>query len=153
MIPEEDRGPAWLRDYGGTIEADIQRMEQFAAQLEAEVLQNYGPHMERLQEDMMAPLPGPPEDFAELYSFMHTHQDAQQNTSDRVWDVGNGTGGLATAAQTVSANYRDADAFSAARVSDVEVALNETNAPAAPAGANENAPTPEGTDNSGGPDA
>jgi len=37
MIPEEDRGPAWLRDYGyadfGQIEADIQAMERFAATL------------------------------------------------------------------------------------------------------------------------
>ena len=36
MIPEEDRGPAWLRDYGGSIEADIQRME--AAQAAQEKL-------------------------------------------------------------------------------------------------------------------
>jgi hypothetical protein len=37
MIPEEDRGPAWLRDYGytdfGDIEADLVAMEEFAKKL------------------------------------------------------------------------------------------------------------------------
>ena len=153
MIPEEDRGPAWLRDYGGAIEADIQRMEEFAAQLEAEVQQNYGPHMQKVVTDMTAPLPGPAEDFAELLSFMQTHQSAQQGTSVLITDVGNATGGFAFAAKEVSQNYGDADAFSAARVRDVETALDKTRAAAPPAPGTENAPAPGNTDDSGVPDA
>ncbi|MFC6014943.1 hypothetical protein ACFP2T_01865 [Plantactinospora solaniradicis] len=150
MIPEEDRGPAWLRDYGGSIEADIQRMEEFAKQLTAEVQKNYVPHMEEVQSDMLPDLPGPV-DYPELFEFMKAHRTVQQDTSTRVWEVGDGTGGLATAAETVSKNYGQADAFSQARVRDVENALNQTNAaPPPPAGTQ----TPQGgTDNSGGSDA
>jgi len=153
VIPEEDRGPAWLRDYGGSIEADIQRMEEFAKQLMAEVQKNYVPHMEEVQSDMLPDLPAPVA-FPELHSFMDAHRQAQQNTSDRVWDVGDGTGGLATAAQTVSKNYGQADAFSYARVRDVENALNQTGVAAPPSPGSQNAPTPQGsTDTSGSPNA
>ncbi|MGI5214264.1 hypothetical protein [Plantactinospora sp. CA-290183] len=126
MIPEEDRGPAWLRDYGGSIEADIQRMEQFAAELEAEVRKNYVPHMKELQGDMMVEMPGPPADFPELVSFLQRHQEVQQETSNGVWNIGNKTGGMATAAKLVSENYSNSDAFSHARVRDVEQALDQT---------------------------
>lgn len=154
MIPEEDRGPAWLRDYGGSIEADIQRMEEFAKQLMAEVQKSYVPHMEEVQSDMLPDLPAPVA-FPELHSFMHAHREAQQNTSDRVWDVGNGTGGLATAAETVSKNYGKADAFSYARVRDVENALDQTGVAAAPPpNGSQSTATPQGsTDSSGSPNA
>ncbi|MBE1487001.1 hypothetical protein [Plantactinospora soyae] len=153
MIPEEDRGPAWLRDYGGSIEADIQRMEEFAKQLTAEVQKNYVPHMEEVQADMLPDLPGPV-DFPELFEFMTAHRTVQQDTSTRVWEVGDGTGGLATAAETVSKNYGQADAFSHARVRDVENALDQTTAaPPPPAGTQTATPPQGGTDNSGGSDA
>ncbi|GAA3769785.1 hypothetical protein GCM10022225_65750 [Plantactinospora mayteni] len=154
MIPEEDRGPAWLRDYGGAIEADIQRMEEFAQQLLAEVQKNYVPHMEEVQSDMLPNLPSPHDGFAELVSFFEAHRNVQQDTSTRVWDVGDGTGGLATAAETVSRNYGQADAFSRARVSDVETALDETGAAAAPPPGSQNATAPQGgTENTGSPNA
>ncbi len=41
--PDEDLGPAWLRDYG-RIEADIEAMSQFARGLTAEIQDNYLPH-------------------------------------------------------------------------------------------------------------
>ena len=153
MIPEEDRGPAWLRDYGGSIEADIQRMEEFAQQLMGDVQNNYVPHMEEVQSDMLPELPGPFE-FPELFEFMSAHRTIQADTSTRVWEVGDGTGGLATAAETVSRNYGQADAFSHARVRDVESALDQTNAAAPPPPGTQGAPASQGgTDNAGGSDA
>ncbi|MEN3612590.1 hypothetical protein [Plantactinospora sp. ZYX-F-223] len=154
MIPEEDRGPAWLRDYGGAIEADIQRMEEFAQQLLAEVQKNYVPHMEEVQSDMLPNLPAPNAGFAELVSFFEAHRNVQQDTSTRVWDVGDGTGGLATAAEKVSKNYGNADAFSQARVRDVEKALDETGAAAPPPPRSQNVTAPQGgTENTGSPNA
>lgn len=153
MIPEEDRGPTWLRDYGGSIEADIQRMEQFAQQLMAEVQQNYVPHMEEVQADMLPDLPQPV-NFPELYSFMDAHRTVQSDTSTRIWEIGDGTGGLATAAETVSKAYGQADAFSHARVSEVESALDETNAAPPPSPGTQSTASPEaGTENSGSSDA
>lgn len=148
-LPEEDLGPAWLRNYGDSIEADIQRMEEFAAALEAEVKDHYIPHMQRLQEDMIAELPPPVEAFAELTSFMQTHQVAQQSTSDIVYTVGNATGGFAYAAKTVSENYGNADAFSAARVTEVEAALNQTAAVKGPKPDTEPLPEPGTTIDAG----
>lgn len=136
-IPDEDLGPVWLRGYGdgASIEADIRRLEEFGAALDAEVRENYVPHMEILQEDMMVELPNPAAEFAELASFLQTHQSAQQNTTNIVYTFRDATGGFAYAAQQVSAEYGNADAFSAARVSDVENALNQTAVAPVPPGA------------------
>ncbi|MFY1675226.1 hypothetical protein ACN27G_35685 [Plantactinospora sp. WMMB334] len=154
MIPEEDLGPAWLRDYGGTIEADIQRMEQFAQQLLGEVQQNYVPHMEQVQSDMLPELPQPRDGFAELVSFFDAHRNVQQDTSNRIWEVGDGTGGLATAADTVSKRYGDSDAFSHARVGVVETELDRTAAAAPPPPGSESAEMPEGgAETTGSPNA
>ncbi|HEX2772207.1 MAG TPA: hypothetical protein VHN18_07215 [Micromonosporaceae bacterium] len=122
-IPEEDLGPGWLRDYGA-IEADIQRMEQFAATLRAEVMKNYAPHLELVAQDMTAPIPQPKAGFAELVGFLTTHQVAQVNTTDAIFYHRDRTGNFATAASKISENYGASDAFAHARVSDVERALD-----------------------------
>nr|MDT0657953.1 hypothetical protein [Micromonospora sp. DSM 115978] len=134
-VPAEDVGPAWLREYGGTIEADITRMEQFAAALDAEVRDHYIPHMQLVREDMLVELPPPLESFPELHTFLQTHRVAQQSTSDLVYTVADATGGFAYAAQKVSENYSDADAFAAAQVGEIEAALDETKAARRPAAA------------------
>jgi hypothetical protein len=135
-VPAEDRAPAWLAEYGGSIEADITRMEEFAAALDAEVKNRYIPHMQLVQEDMLVELPAPLDSFPELYTFLQTHQVAQQSTSDIVYTVADATGGFAYAAQKVSAAYGEADAFAAAQAREIEAALDETKAARPPAGEN-----------------
>jgi hypothetical protein len=130
-LPEEDLPPSWLRDYGD-IEADITRMEEFASKLENEVSQNYAPHLSYVYDDMLVSLPQPAGEFGELVSFLAAHHASAQNTADNVYFYRDATGGFATAAKTVSEQYRSADAFSAARVADVESALNQTAAAAPP---------------------
>ncbi|GAB3816104.1 hypothetical protein [Micromonospora zhanjiangensis] len=125
MIPEEDLPPAWLRDYGD-IEADIGRMEELAAKLDAEVRGNYVPHLDLVDAAMTTPLPQPRADFPELVSFMQAHNDAQQLTSVNAHVYRDATGGFAYAAQKVSRHYRGSDAFAAARAADVRDALDET---------------------------
>ncbi|RZT82639.1 hypothetical protein EV382_5949 [Micromonospora violae] len=122
MIPEEDRPAPWLRGYGG-IEADISQLREFADRLAAEVDSNYAPHLSYIAEDMSAKLPNPCDAFIELVTFLHAHHETQQATADMVYAVRGATGHLAAAADQVATHYADSDAFTAARVVDVQRAL------------------------------
>lgn len=127
MRPQENDGPAWLRNYGstdfGAIEADIAAMEEYARRLAADVQDNYVPHMAGVTEAMLTELPPPAATFPELVEFMTEHQAAQDTTQTNVYNFANGTNRFATAAQEISAEYQGADAFAQARVRDVETAL------------------------------
>lgn len=127
MRPQENDGPAWLRNYGstdfGAIEADIAAMEEYARRLAADVQDNYVPHMAGVTEAMLTELPPPAATFGELVEFMTEHQAAQDTTQTNVYNFANGTNRFATAAQEISAEYHGADAFAQARVRDVETAL------------------------------
>jgi hypothetical protein len=107
--PADDSGPAWLGGYA-QIEADITRMEEFAARLRSEVIDNYGPHLTLVTDDMAIDLPDPPESFDELSGFLQTHRSSQLNTSDLVYFYQEATWGLANAAAEVSALDRTAAA-------------------------------------------
>jgi hypothetical protein len=135
MIPEEDRGPAWLRDYGttdfGAIEADIEAMEQFAAKLAANVKDSYAPHMSTVSDSMLTRLPDPDATFVELSSFLVAHNEAQDVTHQNVYNYANGTQGFANAAADISKQYSGSDAFARARVSDVDKALDRVGIPEA----------------------
>ncbi|MET0522861.1 MAG: hypothetical protein ABW156_12970 [Jiangellaceae bacterium] len=133
MIPEEDRGPAWLRDYGyadfSQIEADIQAMEQFAAKLSDNVRGSYAPHLSSVSEAMSTRLPNPPGEFVELASFLVAHNQAQDITHQNVYNYANGTQGFATAAADISKKYSGSDAFAHAKVADVDRALDRVGIP------------------------
>lgn len=134
MIPEEDRAPAWMRDYGdsdfGDIAADIAAMEQFAKELAADVQNDYVPHLSGVTDAMLTQLPPPAATFPELVDFMTAHNEAQGVTQENVFNFANGTNHLATAARSISDAYRGSDAFSHARVGDVERALHSAARPA-----------------------
>ena len=121
MLPEEDRPPAWLADYGA-IEADIQAMEDFAAGLAKEVETGYGPHLDLVTTSMMTTLPAAP-NFPELQAFLMQHHDVQTATFSNAFNFREGTGQFASAAKTISHEYRGSDAFSHARVADVDNAF------------------------------
>jgi hypothetical protein len=133
MLAEEDRGPSWLRDYGytdfGNIEADIQAMEEFAKRLRADLEDNYVPHLSSVTDAMLTQLPPPAATFPELVAFMRDHQAAQDTTQTNVYNFANGTNRFATAAQTISKEYEGADAFSRARVADVQQAFQTAESP------------------------
>jgi len=133
MIPDEDRGPAWLRDYGYTdfsqIEADIQAMEQFASKLSANVKDNYAPHLSTVTEAMSTRLPAAPSEFVELMTFLFAHNEAQNVAHQNVYNYANGTQGFATAAKDISETYSGSDAFSRAKVRDVDNALDKVGIP------------------------
>jgi hypothetical protein len=127
MLSEEDRGPAWMRDYGYTdfsqIEADVTAMEQFATQLQGDVTKNYNTHVPVVQQLMLTELPSPPAEFTELSSFLVVHNDAQNISQQNVFHFSKGTEQFADVAKDVSSDYRGSDAFSHARVADVNAAF------------------------------
>jgi len=129
MIPEDDRGPAWLQDYGFTdfssIEADTAGMEEFAKKLAADVEKSYVPHMTKVSDAMRTKLPDPAATFPELVDFMSAHQAAQEATQANVYNFANGTNDFASAAQGISRMYSGSDAFSHARVRDVDKAFDQ----------------------------
>jgi hypothetical protein len=140
MIPEEDRGPVWLRDYGyadfGQIEADIQAMEKFAAKLSDNVKGSYAPHLTSVTDAMSTRLPNPPGEFVDLASFLVAHNEAQDVTHQNVYNYANGTQGLASAAADISKKYSGSDAFAHAKVSDVTTALDKVGVPTTAEGDN-----------------
>ncbi|MFC7548257.1 hypothetical protein [Plantactinospora sp. GCM10030261] len=123
--PDEDRPPAWLRDLTG-IEADIREMTQLAAALDNEVRQNYQPHLAVIDDDVAVDIPAPSADFPELCAFLDEHRVAQVNTTNNAYAFRDATGGFALAASEISQRYAGTDAFAAARVRDVESALDRT---------------------------
>jgi hypothetical protein len=127
MLSEEDRGPAWMRDYGYTdfsqIEADVTAMEQFATKLQGDVTKNYDTHAPVVQGLMLTLLPDPPLEFVELSSFLVVHNDAQNISQKNVFHYSEGTSQFAQVAKDVSADYRGSDAFSHAKVADVDAAF------------------------------
>ena len=131
MIPEEDRGPAWLRDYGftdfGAIAADINAMQEYAQKLAADVQDNYAPHLNGMSAAMSTPLPKPDPRFYELGSFFESHRSVHDLTENNVYAFGQGTHVLATAALQVSSDYQGSDAFSHAKVSDIYKAMSPGN--------------------------
>ncbi len=133
MVPEEDGGSGWLRDYGftdfGNIEADIAAMEEFAKKLAADVQNNYVLHLSGVTDAMLTELPQPAATFQELVAFMTAHNEAQGITQENVFNFANGTNHFATAARTISGEYRQSDAFSRARVGDVDRAFAEATGP------------------------
>jgi hypothetical protein len=149
MLPEEDRGPSWLRDYFSTdfsqIDADIEAMEKFAAQLSASVTDGYAPHLSTVSTAMMTQLPGPAQEFIELRSFLLVHREAQDVSHQNVYNYANGTQGLASAAQDVGRRYEGADAFAHARAGEVERALDRFGVPAT-VGPGDSAPAGTGGD-------
>jgi hypothetical protein len=125
MIPEEDRGPAWLSDYG-SIEADIQQMEDFAKGLSAEVAEGYDPHANQVADAMAVDLPVALPQFQELGSFFKRHNVIKNVTATNTLNFGTGTGQAADAASKISQEYRSSDAFAHATVKDVQAAFAYT---------------------------
>ncbi len=127
-VPEEDRGPQSLRNYGftdfGDIAADIQAMEEFASRLAADVEKSYVPHMERVTTSMSVSVPFPA-GFPELFEFLTAHRAAQEVAQNNIYQFATGTQHFASAAQNISEQYRGSDAFARARVSDVQSAFDQ----------------------------
>jgi hypothetical protein len=150
-IPEEDLGPAWMRDYG-YVSIDIDALNDISEKLTFEH-GNFEPHLGKVVSDMMTPLPPPSGGFIELVGALQQQHAAQKATLEALTEQGRAIDALARAAKELSARYRSADAFSAARAADVDKvfadpSLRPQDSTAAsvppPGGYNVNVPPPGG---------
>jgi hypothetical protein len=80
-------------------------------------------------------LPDPPAEFYELSSFLIVHNNAQNVTHGNVYNYAGGTEGFAKAAADISQKYSGSDAFSHAKVKDVDKAFDKVGIPTDPTAA------------------
>ncbi len=149
-MPVDQSGDSSQINYNFTdlsqIEADVAAMESFAKALAADVKNNYAPNMRHVTDAMLTEIPQPPIDFVELYSFLYAHREAQDVTQQNVYNYANGTARFANAATQISDTYRGSDAFSHAKVADVDKAFGKVGIPdsADPSGYTPRQPSNEG---------
>jgi hypothetical protein len=142
-LPEEDRGPAWLRDWGNStghtdvdnfsgyvdpdaLSVDIGSLVAFAQALQAEHEQDYVPHVQKVFEQMSAVAAPPDGRFIELTEGLTHHRDMLVQTSTAMANHDKAIIAFVEAARAISTAYRNADAMSAATVYDVEANLEST---------------------------
>jgi ABC-type transporter Mla subunit MlaD len=114
-------------DQLASIDADISAMEDFAAGLLAELEKNFAPNAARYSADLQVEIEGGAS-FPELAQFLRTHSEVKATTYGNLFEFRGGTHRLASAAHMVGQEYRKTDAFSSAKVSDVEDALADPDA-------------------------
>ncbi|MEU7819909.1 hypothetical protein [Catellatospora sp. NPDC049133] len=134
-LPEEDKGPAWLRDYGresgytkanvftgyddGSLAVDLQSLVDFAEALETEHTKDYRPHAQEVFKDMSAKVADPHADFIELCSSLGWQRELLVQTSDALLKHDQAVLAFVTAARQISKKYGEADALGAAKAQDV----------------------------------
>ncbi|MFC7242572.1 hypothetical protein ACFQO7_08765 [Catellatospora aurea] len=134
-LPEEDKGPAWLRDYGresgytkantftgyddGSLAVDLQSLVDFAEALETEHTKDYRPHAQEVFKDMSAKVADPHADFIELCASLGWQRELLVQTSDALLKHDQAVLAFVTAARQISKKYGEADALGAAKAQDV----------------------------------
>jgi hypothetical protein len=119
-VPQEP--PSWIDNFG-SIETDIQAMEEFAATLANEVETGYAPHLAQVTTAMLTEIPKANPNFTELQSFLDYHHEVQQQTYSNTFNFSAGTRHFASAAKVISDEYEGSDAYAHAKVGDVDKAF------------------------------
>ncbi|MEU8655791.1 hypothetical protein [Actinoplanes philippinensis] len=135
--------PGWLSnvDYTdfGAIEADINAMEKFASQLKLAIEENYAPYADMVSNTMIKQLPDTK--FYEFHLFLYAHDQVQIATQMNLAGYTDGTYKFASAASSISEQYRGSDAFARAKVADVTAQFEKTGETGAPFPSSEDAHT------------
>ncbi|MEU8079501.1 hypothetical protein AB0B31_29155 [Catellatospora citrea] len=134
-LPEEDKGPAWLRDYGresgytksnamtgydeGSLAVDLQSLVDFAEALENEHTKDYRPHADEVFKDMSVKVADPHADFIELCSSLGWQRELLVQTSEALLKHDQAVLAFVAAAREISKKYGEADALGAAKAQDV----------------------------------
>lgn len=139
-LPEEDKGPAWLRGWGNktgytdldtftgyvdsnALSVDINSLVAFANALQTEHEQDYRPHVKQVFDEMSAQAPGPDARFIELTDTLTHHRDMLVQTSTALMNHDTAIMAFVEAARAISAEYGNTDAMNAATVSDIDTQL------------------------------
>lgn len=118
-LPPEDRPSQFISDYKD-IEVKVDDLDTFAKSLMSELEQNYLPHRDKVAEELAVGDVYTNQSFTEFIEALQKHTEVRQLTLNRLFDHGDGTGTLSTAAEIISKNYGSADAYSAATTRDVD---------------------------------
>lgn len=110
--------PTWIDGFG-SIETDIQAMEEFAATLADEVQTGYEPHLQQVVTAMLTEIPRSASTFPELQGFLTLHHEVQQQTFSNTFNFRDGTHHFAVVAKSISKEYGSSDAYARAKVQDV----------------------------------
>jgi hypothetical protein len=140
-IPEEDKGPAWLRDYGeksGNLETDtrwgyqvekdsfavdLKGLQEFGAKLKTELEQDYVPHANTAVTYMATEVTVLPEAFLELCSAVDHQSKSLDALRDHLTRHYEAVKAFAEFATKMATTYGNVDATAEASVRDVETNL------------------------------
>ncbi|MBV1849106.1 hypothetical protein [Catellatospora tritici] len=138
-LPEEDKGPAWLRDYGrgsgytkassftgydeGTLAIELEDLKLFADVLEKEHMLDYRPHAKTVFEQMATVVQAPDKRFQELCAGMQGHRDMLVQAADALARHDEAVLNFVTATREIVKQYGKTDALTATRTSDVKRVL------------------------------
>ncbi|MDI1459920.1 hypothetical protein QEZ54_02965 [Catellatospora sp. KI3] len=147
-LPEEDKGPAWLRDYGrgsgytktsaftgydeGTLAIELADLKLFADVLEKEHMLDYRPHAKTVFEQMATVVQAPDKRFQELCAGMQGHRDMLVQAADALARHDEAVLNFITATREIVKQYGKTDALTAARTTDVNRVLASDPNAAAP---------------------
>ncbi|GHJ50287.1 hypothetical protein Cs7R123_76290 [Catellatospora sp. TT07R-123] len=159
-LPEEDKGPAWLRDYGrasgytkassftgydeGKLAVELGDLKLFADVLEKEHMLDYRPHAQVVFEQMATVTQSPDKRFQELCAGMQGHRDMLVQAADALARHDEAVLNLVKATREIIKQYGKTDALTATRTSDVNRVL-AADPNAAPPGQNGQPATQPGT--------
>jgi hypothetical protein len=119
-IPDDDLGPAFLRD-DVTIDVQVDGLRSFAQALLQDLDKNFGTHVP-LVYDVMSKhaCVGDGMFFAEMDEVRNRHYDCLTSIVNLLRDYATGTYAMGKGAETVASKYADADSMAHVKVTDVQ---------------------------------
>jgi hypothetical protein len=126
VIPDEDLGPAWLRDEV-SIDVQIDGLRSFAQALLQDLDKNFGTHLPQIYDVMSKhACVGDGLFFVEMDEVRNRHYECLTAIVNLLRDYASGTYAMGKGADTVAKNYTDADSLAHVRVRDVDSVMQTT---------------------------
>jgi hypothetical protein len=119
-IPQEDLGPAWLRNEK-SIDVRVDGLQTFAQALLEDLDKNFSTHVPQVYDVMSKQsCVGDGMFFAEMDTVRERHYECLTAVVNVLRDVAKGTYVVGKGAETVAQNYGDADNMAQVNVKDVD---------------------------------
>ena len=125
-MPDEDLGPAFLRDEV-SIDVQVDGLRSFSQALLQDLEKNFGTHLPQVYDVMSKhACVGDGMFFAEMDEVRTRHYECLTSIVNLLRDYATGTYAMGKGAETVAKNYGDADSMAHVKVSDVENVMQPT---------------------------
>jgi hypothetical protein len=131
-IPDEDLGPAFLRDEV-SIDVQVEGLRSFSRALLQDLEKNFGTHVPQVYDVMSKhACVGDGMFFPEMDAVRNRHYECLTSIVNLLRDYATGTYAMGKGAETVAKNYSDADSLAHVKATDVDKVLKpETTGPTA----------------------